>query len=232
MPSKHFIFEIYFQYFNIAGRYKDGVPDGWCWIIPPDNQDSVVYLRFKHGLLDTRRAALVDLVQETAWVGTYKIGERVEQTQKSFKFILDGSTHKLVKASRIKKLEYTDIGCVKRLRLPGVSEKSGVELELPVRVQLSGGRLSIISSRLLMFNRVAKVGSQSLIKLLFKLNDKNKFNVHVDQRAEEVMTDLEEYFVTSIISELQHCSLGTISAGGVSLHQVQTHGLGATLQLP
>ena len=174
----------------------------------------------------------MDLVQERAWVGTYKIGEKVEQTHKSFKFILDGSTHKLVKASRIKKLEYTDIGCIKRLRLPGVSEKSDVELELPVRVQLSGGRLSIISSRLLMFNRVAKVGSQSLIKLLFKLNDKNKFNVHVDQRAEEVMTDLEEYFLTSNISELQHCSLGTISAGGVSLNQVQTHGLGATLQLP
>ena len=137
----------------------------------------------------------MDLVQERAWVGTYKIGEKVVQTQKSFKFILDGSTHKLVKASRIKKLEYTDIGCIKRLRLPEVSEKSGVELELPVRVQLSGGRLSIISSRLLMFNRVAKVGSQSLIKLLFKLNDKNKFHVHVDQRAEEVMTDLEEYFL-------------------------------------
>ena len=57
--------------------------------------------------------------------------------------------------------EYTDIGCVKRIRMPDDSGEedtaSGGRVELPVKIRVTGGRVSIVSSRLLMFNRIAKV---------------------------------------------------------------------------
>ena len=34
---------------------------------------------------------------------------------------------------------------------------SGDRVELPVKIRVTGGRVSIVSSRLLMFNRIAKV---------------------------------------------------------------------------
>ena len=56
--------------------------------------------------------------------------------------------------------EYTDIGCVKRIRMPddsGEDTASGDRVQLPVKIRVTGGRVSIVSSRLLMFNRIAKV---------------------------------------------------------------------------
>ena len=50
---------------------------------------------------------------------------------------------------------------MKRIRLPddsGEDDTAGGErVELPVKVRVTGGRVSIVSSRLLMFNRIAKV---------------------------------------------------------------------------
>ena len=155
------------------GRYKDGVPDGWAWILPPDGEDlssGAVYVRFNYGMLDPSKAVYLDIVNGKAWIGSYKI---------------KGTKNVLESASELKTIQYSDIGCVKRLNLPEVDTESPTQKELPVRIKMSGGRLSIVSSNLLMFNRVAKVGSQSLIKLLFKLNTNKKYDVHVDVRTEE-----------------------------------------------
>ena len=39
----------------------------------------------------------------------------------------------------------------------GEDTASGDSVELPVKIRVTGGRVSIVSSRLLMFNRIAKV---------------------------------------------------------------------------
>ena len=61
-----------------------------------------------------------------------------------------------------------------------------LQIVLPVRVKLTEGRLSVVSSRLLMFNRVAKVGSKTLFKLLRTLGRVNGFKVGISNRREEV----------------------------------------------
>lgn len=62
-----------------------------------------------------------------------------------------------------------------------------LQILLPVRVKLTEeGRLSVVSSRLLMFNRVAKVGSKTLFKLLRTLGRVNGFKVGISNRREEV----------------------------------------------
>ena len=51
---------------------------------------------------------------------------------------------------------------------------------------MTEGRLSVVSSRLLMFNRVAKVGSKTLFKLLRTLGRVNGYKVGISNRQEEV----------------------------------------------
>ena len=75
------------------------------------------------------------------------------------------------------------------------------QISLPLRARVTEGRVSVTSSRLLMFNRVAKVmmvmvvimmmmmiqvGSSTLIRLLRTLGEKNGYTVSVDNRAVEV----------------------------------------------
>ena len=60
------------------GRYKDGVPDGWCWIFSPDDpnqQLGALYVKFEHGSLLTSQAVLVDFTKARAWIGEYSDGE-------------------------------------------------------------------------------------------------------------------------------------------------------------
>ena len=74
---------------------------------------------------------------------------------------LEGTLSYLQNARKFTVKEYTDIGCVKRIRMPDDSGEedtaSGDSVELPVKIRVTGGRVSIVSSRLLMFNRIAKV---------------------------------------------------------------------------
>ena len=83
-----------------------------------------------------------------AWAGAYSgAGPRAE----------------LVRAGRGEGRGGGDQDCVRRLRLPEEDSEGGTlqtlqTLPLPVRIRMAGGRLSVTSSRLLMFNRVAKVG--------------------------------------------------------------------------
>ena len=89
----------------------------------------------------------MDPIKARAWAGAYSgAGPRAE----------------LVRAGRVEVRGWGDQDCVRRLRLPGDSEGGTLQtlqtLPLPVRIRMAGGRLSVTSSRLLMFNRVAKVG--------------------------------------------------------------------------
>ena len=71
----------------------------------------------------------------------------------------------LTNAKIFKVKEYTDLGCVRRIRIPQKieSKNNKKEVQLPVKIKLTGGRLSIVSNRLLMFNRIAKDTYNSLV---------------------------------------------------------------------
>ena len=102
--------------------------------------------RWVRGSLDRSRVLLVDPGRVRAWLGGYSdAGPRAE----------------LVRAGRVEVRQYGDQGCVRRLRVPESGGSEGQTLQtvpLPVRIRMAGGRLSVTSSRLLMFNRIAKVG--------------------------------------------------------------------------
>ena len=127
----------------ILGRFRDGAPDGWCWIFSPDNKDSsseVLYVKFNHGLLQRSKAVLVDIDNAIGWIGSYNDG------------FLDN-------AKKIKIEEYADVKCVRQIKIPDIEKihKTPKSVPLPVKIKFTGGRLSIVSTRLLMFNRIAKV---------------------------------------------------------------------------
>ena len=63
------------------GRYRDGVPDGWCWIFPPDDYEQktqALYAKFQRGLMDTSNVVMVDIKKEKAWIGSYSDGKFFE----------------------------------------------------------------------------------------------------------------------------------------------------------
>ena len=60
------------------GRYRDGVPDGWCWIFPPDDYEQktqALYVKFQRGVIDTSNVVMVDIKKEKAWIGSYSDGK-------------------------------------------------------------------------------------------------------------------------------------------------------------
>ena len=96
----------------------------------------------------------MDPIKARAWAGAYSgAGPRAE----------------LVRAGRVEVRGWGDQDCVRRLRLPEGDSEGGTlqTLPLPVRIRMAGGRLSVTSSRLLMFNRVAKVGDNNNISSVF-----------------------------------------------------------------
>ena len=63
---------------HFTGRYRDGVPEGWCWIFPPDDYDlktQALYVKFWKGLMDTSKVVMVDIKKEKAWIGSYIDGK-------------------------------------------------------------------------------------------------------------------------------------------------------------
>ena len=56
---------------------------------------------------------------------------------------------------------------------------------MSVKIKSVQGRVSVTSARVLLFNGVAKVGSQSLIRLMVELSNKRGYTVNVDQRTVE-----------------------------------------------
>ena len=158
---------------TFLGRYRDGQPEGWGWVFPPDDPDQqsgALYVSFRAGQVDTRRAVVVEPGYQTAWIGRY-----------------DSQSNSLDEAFHFRIEAYGDRGCVRHLKLPEQdSSEERLTVDLPVHIKLTGGRLSVVSSRLVMFNRVPKAGSQSLIKLMVELGPRLGYTVTVDQRTVEV----------------------------------------------
>ena len=159
------------------GRYRDGQPRGWGWVFSPDDPDQrsgALYVRFEDGRVDSGVAVVVEPGYQAAWIGRY-----------------DGEENCLQQAVRFTIPAYGDKGCIRHLKLPAYEagaergEAKQVQVDLPVHIKLVGGRLSVVSAKLLMFNRVPKAGSQSLIKLMVELGRGLGYKVSVDQRTVE-----------------------------------------------
>ena len=91
----------------------------------------------------------------------------------------------IVEGHRFSISKYRDEGCVRQVKVPKYKKKGEREISSPVRVASVGGRLSVASSKLLLFNRVAKVGSQSMTRLMAELSKRRSYSLEVDQRLEE-----------------------------------------------
>ena len=154
---------------DISGRYIDGYPEGPAWIFSPtdsEGTEGALYVHFKHGQLVTEGVVVVLPGWEKAIVGKYQGGSIVE-------------------GHRFSISKYRDEGCIRQVKVPKYKKKGEREISSPVRVSSVGGRVSVVSSRLLLFNRVAKVGSQSLTRLMAELSKRRSYSLEVDQRLEE-----------------------------------------------
>ena len=159
---------------TFLGRYRDGHPEGWGWVFSPDDPDQqsgALYVKFTAGQVDPGRAVVVEPGYQTAWIGRY-----------------NSQSNSLDEAVRFRIEAYGDRGCVRHLKLPDYEGEQGekFQVDLPVHIKVAGGRLSVVSAKLLMFNRVPKVGSQSLTRLMVELGQERGYTVKVDQRTEEV----------------------------------------------
>ena len=154
-----------------VGRYLDGVPNGWGWVFCPDDENQslgAVYIHFKKGEFVNQEVVFVQPGFEKAIIGTYN--EAKGTLENGHKFQISA---------------YGDRGCIRNIKIPKFKKPGKKEVALPMRIKVVEGRVAVTSSRVLLFNRVAKVGSQSLIKLMVELSNKRGFTVNVDQRTVE-----------------------------------------------
>ena len=154
-----------------VGRYLDGVPNGWAWIFCPDDENQstgAVYAQFRKGEIVSEEMVFIQPGFEKAVVGTYN--EAKGTLENSHKFQISA---------------YGDRGCIRNIKIPKFKNAGKKEVVLPMKIKVVSGRVSVTSQRLLLFNRVAKVGSQSLIKLMVELSNKRGYTVNVDQRTVE-----------------------------------------------
>ena len=158
-----------------VGRYLSGQLHGPAWLFSPDDPDQAtgaLLVRWDRGRLQEEDAVVLLPGWDRAAVGRLQPG-----------------LGRLTAAHSFPLTAWADQGCVRLVRVPRYLRPGTASLPAPVRVRGVGGRVAVTSSRLLLFNRVAKVGSQSLIRLLVELGPSHGFTVTVDQRGEEVYND-------------------------------------------
>ena len=149
-----------------VGRYKNGLPHGHGWAFPPDmeqNDTGGLYVKFlNNGDVDKNRMVYVWPDFKHAAVGVYNDRDGVLENATEFRIT-----------------KYGDKGCIRHIKIPKKVEmaKGTKRISLPAKIMSLGGRVHVMTSRVLMFNRVAKVGSQALIKLMSELSKKNHFKV-------------------------------------------------------
>jgi len=154
-----------------VGRYLDGRPHGWAWLFCPDDGDQstgAVYLQFNNGEIVDQKIVFVLPGFEEAVVGTYS--EETGMLENGHKFQISS---------------YGDKGCIRHIKIPEVDKPGKKKVSLPMQFKVVEGRVAVTSSRVLLFNRVAKVGSQSLIRLMVELSQTRGYHVSVDQRTVE-----------------------------------------------
>ena len=67
-----------FLHHILSGQYRDGYPDGWGWIRPPDdtsNSTGALRIQFRGGHLKPDGAVFMDRVTGLVWTGEYFDGE-------------------------------------------------------------------------------------------------------------------------------------------------------------
>ncbi len=174
---------------QFSGVFSGGRAHGPAWIFPP-SEGQVIFLRFRRGRVDPLSVVSLDADMKHGWIG---------------KLVNDSL---LVDAERV---EITGIGedsCVRVIKIRRMDdEKKKPLVRLPVLIKsLEGtGQILVRSAKTLIFNRLAKTGSQALSELLVQLSERNGFKTNVLlHRVEHLMEppEIVAQFVQKVESEM------------------------------
>ena len=155
----------------LVASYREGRADGPGWIFPPDyTKSGYIYAVFKEGELDEKYPVIhfssdLKIIYAGKLNGTW--------LQEAVKVNIEGMA---------------DYDCIKTLRVSEMSENAAkFEVKLPVLIKTVSeiGLILVRSSKTLVFNRVAKTGSQSLIELLVQLKKHTGLEMNIDRRPVE-----------------------------------------------
>ena len=148
---------------ELVANFVGGRAHGPAWVIPQRHEDEgYLFAHFSQGQIVEGKVAHLTPDLERLRVGTLVNGTFLRD---SFEVEVSG-------------LKTGEMGCVQSVDLSEVKRKEGTEIELfrlPVIVKCfpQFGRVFIRSSKTLVFNRIAKTGSQSITELLVQLQKKN-----------------------------------------------------------
>ncbi len=165
---------------QFVGLYSGGRPSGPGWILPFDPaRDGVVYATFKHGQIDGEVVHIGPSLQR-AFSGRLINGSWIEDPRE------------------VKIVAVEEARCVKSLRFADLADDdeerpsySPHRLPVFIATQPDVGRVIVRSAKTLIFNRVAKTGSQSFAELLVQLEKQRQNGVEtkimLSQGLEQLM---------------------------------------------
>lgn len=153
---------------NFVGIYNRGLAHGPAWVFPENPaEQGIVFLWFEHGQV---------LPYPTVWLS------------KKNRFFLGSLTNSsiLMDAKEVKFTRSTDFKCVQVLdtttaELVKKSKSLPKKIRLPVVIRAvpEMGKVVVRSGNTLIFNRIAKTGSQGITELLVQLEKKNRIKPHI-----------------------------------------------------
>ena len=178
---------------RVVTVYQGGRPEGPAWIFPFDIQKDrfVVHAYFKDGKLIDFPVAVVDEKAETAFVGRLVNASVLTNVQKFVPKTLG------------------EVNCVKAMDLSRISQvaEGGSDMKLPVAIKIdeNEGRIYARPSKTIIFNRIAKTGSQSIIELLVQLEAKNGIKPSIQIRQIEHLMEPPE-LVANFVGSVDRAS--------------------------
>ena len=147
-----------------VGRHRAGRPDGWGWAFSPseDSGHGVMGFRSDGGEVIWDEVAYLDMEQKKTFVGSY--------------------SEQLGRLSVYSTLDMA-VGvkdCLPDISIPACSgDTVNSRIELPFLVKIVSNRVRVALKHLVVYNRVPKTGSQSLLYLRRDLSeDTASFRVH------------------------------------------------------
>ena len=160
---------------EFVGSYHNGRAEGPGWIIPNDWEKSgFVHAIFERGSI--RNNFVIHVTPDFSKIFGGKLnGTRLEEA----------------KQYQVKTM--ADYNCIKFLRQSDLVEISSLSSphDIPAMMKLEpeSGLMLFRNPNTMIFNRIAKTGSQSLIELLVQLKKKTNIKVMIDQRKKEQLME-------------------------------------------
>ncbi|TRY77290.1 hypothetical protein TCAL_00102 [Tigriopus californicus] len=153
---------------NFVGIYKRGLAHGPAWIFPEDpGQQGRIFIWFEQGEV---------VPYPTVWLS--KNNRFYMGTLANSSLLLDAKEVKFSRSTDYRCVQVLDTTTAEPVKKSKTSPKK-IRLPVVIKALPELGKVVVRSGKTLIFNRIAKTGSQSIAELLVQLEKKNQIKPHI-----------------------------------------------------